>query len=50
MHSEKKNNFKVVILGDGGVGKSTFVKKHLTGIFEEKYEGMSINKQRMAVK
>ena len=23
--------FKVVLLGDGGVGKTTFVKRHITG-------------------
>lgn len=28
---------KVAIVGDGGVGKTTFVKKHLTGTFETKY-------------
>jgi len=29
--------FKVVLVGDGGVGKTTFVKRHLTGEFEKKY-------------
>ena len=29
--------FKLVLVGDGGVGKSTFVKRHLTGEFEKKY-------------
>lgn len=28
---------KVCIVGDGGVGKSTFVKRHRTGDFEKKY-------------
>lgn len=30
--------FKLVILGDRGVGKTTFVKRHLTGEFNKKYE------------
>lgn len=29
--------FKCVLVGDGGVGKTTFVKRHLTGEFEKKY-------------
>ncbi len=29
--------FKLVIIGDGGVGKTSFVKRHLTGEFEKKY-------------
>jgi GTPase SAR1 family protein len=28
-----------VLVGDGGVGKTTFVKRHLTGEFEKKYIG-----------
>ena len=40
--SESKNDdnnprFKVVLVGDGGVGKTTFLKRHLTGEFEKKY-------------
>ena len=27
----------MVLVGDGGVGKTTFVKRHLTGEFEKKY-------------
>jgi len=28
--------FKLVLVGDGGVGKTTFVKRHKTGEFEKK--------------
>ena len=28
---------KLVVVGDGGVGKTTFVKRHKTGEFEKKY-------------
>lgn len=31
------NTFKITLLGDGGVGKTTLVKRHLTGEFEKKY-------------
>lgn len=30
-------SFKLVLVGDGGVGKTTFVKRHKTGEFEKKY-------------
>ena len=29
--------FKCALIGDGGTGKSTFVKRHMTGEFEKKY-------------
>lgn len=29
----------LLIVGDGGTGKTTFVKRHLTGEFEKKYIG-----------
>jgi GTPase SAR1 family protein len=34
--------FKLVLVGDGGTGKTTFVKRHLTGEFERKYVGMCL--------
>jgi GTP-binding nuclear protein Ran len=30
-------SFKIVLVGDGGVGKTTFVKRCRTGEFEKKY-------------
>ena len=35
--------FKLILVGDGGVGKTTFVKRHLTGEFEKRYVGMLAN-------
>jgi GTP-binding nuclear protein Ran len=29
--------FKCILLGDGGVGKTTYVKRHISGEFEKKY-------------
>ena len=33
----KKKFVRLVLVGDGGVGKTTLVKRHLTGEFEKKY-------------
>lgn len=33
----QKNNFKIVLVGDGGVGKTAFIKRHMKGTFEKKY-------------
>lgn len=35
--SSEPKFFKVVLIGDGGVGKTTFIKRHMTGEFEKKY-------------
>ncbi|GIX62645.1 GTP-binding nuclear protein Ran [Babesia caballi] len=35
--AEEMPQFKLLLVGDGGVGKTTLVKRHLTGEFEKKY-------------
>ena len=35
--SNQTTELKLILVGDGGVGKTTFVKRHLTGEFEKKY-------------
>eukprot|EP01091_Cochliopodium_minus_P011460 TRINITY_DN3250_c2_g1_i1.p1 TRINITY_DN3250_c2_g1~~TRINITY_DN3250_c2_g1_i1.p1 ORF type:complete len:216 (-),score=60.16 TRINITY_DN3250_c2_g1_i1:36-683(-) len=37
MNNQQKAQFKLVLVGDGGVGKTTFVKRHISGEFEKKY-------------
>lgn len=37
MEGPTGNTFKVVFVGDGGVGKTAFIKKLTVGIFEPKY-------------
>ena len=37
MDMAPKAEFKLVVIGDGGVGKTTFVKRHLTGEFQKPY-------------
>lgn len=32
-----EKSYKIVVVGDGGVGKTTWIKKYLTGGFEKKY-------------
>jgi GTP-binding nuclear protein Ran len=36
-NTNTQQTMKIVLLGDGGVGKTTMVKRHLTGNFETKY-------------
>jgi len=37
VEQQQSNELKLILVGDGGVGKTTFVKRHLTGEFEKKY-------------
>ena len=37
MTEQKHQQFKLVLVGDGGVGKTTFVTRHRTGEFEKRY-------------
>lgn len=39
LQAQNVPEFKLILVGDGGVGKTTFVKRHLTGEFEKKYVG-----------
>lgn len=37
MVEQQVTELKLILVGDGGVGKTTFVKRHKTGEFEKKY-------------
>jgi GTP-binding nuclear protein Ran len=47
MTSKELPSFKLVLVGDGGTGKTTLVQRHKTGNYEKKYiptVGVSIHK------
>lgn len=37
MAQDIQHTFKIVLVGDGATGKTTYVKRHMTGEFERKY-------------
>lgn len=37
MQHQNIPTWKLILVGDGGVGKTTFVKRHISGEFEKKY-------------
>lgn len=37
MDQQSVPTWKLLLVGDGGTGKTTFVKRHRTGEFEKKY-------------
>eukprot|EP01083_Nonionella_stella_P019872 55165_1 len=47
MNRQNVPQLKLVLVGDGGVGKTTFVKRHKSGEFEKKYVatlGVEVNR------